>query len=413
MDTPLLLDYASRISADLERNILPFWMAHAADPSGGFRGAVSDTLVVDPEAPRGMLLTARILWTFSAAYREIHDEKLLAFARRAHADLVGRFHDTRHGGFFWSIDPTGAPLESRKQIYGQAFAVYALSEFHRATGEPTPLALALETARLIERHARDDEHGGWLEAFARDWSHIPDVRLSAVDLNEPKSQNTHLHVMEAYAGLLRAHPAAPIRLALADMLRTMLDRILDPRTGHLGLFFALDWTRRSETLSYGHDIEAAWLMHDAASTLGDPDLLLRVRRAALRIAETTLAEGIDEDGALFNAGTAAGPTDTDKEWWPQAEAVVGFLDVYSLSGDDRHLRAALRAWDFIESRLIDRRHGEWIRGVSRDGLPLVGHDKIGFWKCPYHNGRMALEASRRLRALAAEAVSRSTSLRTP
>jgi mannobiose 2-epimerase len=110
MDTPLLLDYASRISADLERNILPFWMAHAADPSGGFRGAVSDTLVVDPEAPRGMLLTARILWTFSAAYREIHDEKLLAFARRAHADLVGRFHDTRHGGFFWSIDPTGAPL---------------------------------------------------------------------------------------------------------------------------------------------------------------------------------------------------------------------------------------------------------------------------------------------------------------
>ncbi|HYP18021.1 MAG TPA: AGE family epimerase/isomerase, partial [Opitutus sp.] len=288
----------------------------------------------------------------------------------------------------------------RKQVYGQAFAIYALSEYHRATQQGTPLEVAISVFRLLETHARERTAGGYLEAFSREWQPIADMRLSAVDLNEPKSQNTHLHVMEAYTNLLRVWNDDSLRRTQRELVELMLARIVDAGTGHLGLFFANDWSLRSDRISYGHDIEAAWLFTEAADVLGDAALIARVRALARQIADVTLAEGVDTDGAVFNEGSPRGLTNTNKEWWPQAEAVVGFLNAYQLGGDERHLAAALRAWDFIEQRLIDRRHGEWLRGVTRDGAVLADELKVSFWKCPYHNGRAALEAVTRLRAIA-------------
>ena len=400
MDPRVVAEYATRIETDLEKNILPFWMRHAVDRArGGFVGALSDDLVVDNSPARGALLTSRILWTYAAAQRRRPDAALLAMARHAYADLMGRFADREHGGFFWSVDADGRPLERRKQVYGQAFAIYALTEYHRATGEREPLDAAIAVFRLLEKHARDRRHGGYLEAYAQDWSPIADMRLSAVDLNEPKSQNTHLHVMEAYTNLMRVWPDAAPREAQAELLDIMLTRILDMRTHHLGLFFSEAWELRSDRFSYGHDIEASWLFWEAGEVLGDAAMSARLRPAVIRIAEVTLAEGLDTDGAVFNEGSPAGLTDTGKEWWPQAEAVVGFLNAHQMTRDERFLAAALRCWDFIEARLIDRRHGEWIRGVTRDGAVLAGHPKISFWKCPYHNGRAGMEAVARLRAL--------------
>jgi mannobiose 2-epimerase len=222
------------------------------------------------------------------------------------------------------------------------------------------------------------------------------MRLSAVDLNEPKSQNTHLHVMEAYTRLLALWPDPGLKAALLEIVDTMLLRIVDPATGHLGLFFAEDWAPRSDRVSYGHDIEAAWLLVRAAEALGDPGLLSRIKALALKIADVTLREGVDSDGGVYNQGGPKGLTDTNKEWWPQAEAVVGFMDAFRLSGNDRYLDAAFRTWDFIELRLIDRLRGEWFRGVTRDGRVLDNELKVSFWKCPYHNGRAGLEAVRRL-----------------
>jgi cellobiose epimerase len=399
MSAPGPSEYAARIEGDLLGNILPFWREHAVDREGGFFGSVTNDLAVDPRAERGALLTSRILWTFSAAYSRYRDPAHLAVAEHAYADLIARFHDPQHGGFLWSVTPGGPPRD-RKQVYGQAFAVYALAEYHAATGRGEPLDHAVATYRLVEEHARDPRSGGYLEAFGRAWEPIADMRLSEVDMNEPKSQNTHLHVMEAYSRLLSVWPDQGLRLALGDIVGIMLSRIVNPSTGHLGLFFSENWELRSDRVSYGHDIEAAWLLCEAADSLGDSTLQARIRPLAVRIAEATLAEGVDSDGGIFNEGGPRGLTNTDKEWWPQAEAVVGFINAFQISGQERFLQAAFRAWDFIEARLIDRRRGEWYRGVTREGRLLDSQLKVSFWKCPYHNGRTGLEAVRRLRGIA-------------
>jgi mannobiose 2-epimerase len=392
-------DYSRRIEDDLRGNILPFWIGHVVNPAnGGFLGSLTNDRSADRGAERGALLTSRILWTFSAAYARYRDPAYLAMADHAYNDLTRHFRDAENGGYFWSISPDGGVLRDRKQVYGQAFAVYALAEYHAATGLRGPLERAIEVYRLIEKHARAP-HGGYLEAFGRAWEPIADMRLSEVDMNEPKSQNTHLHVMEAYTRLLLAWPDAGLRKALREIVDIMLARIVDPASGHLGLFFAEDWTPRSDRVSYGHDIEAAWLLTWSAAALQDAGLMARIRSLAVKIAAVTLAEGVDADGGVFNQGAPGGLTDSNKEWWPQAEAVVGFLNAYQLSGQEPYLRAALRTWDFIELRLVDRRSGEWFRGVTRDGRVLDNELKVSFWKCPYHNGRTGLEASRRLREL--------------
>lgn len=399
---PALPALLNRIETDLRSNILPFWMDRVADRTAGtFLGALTNDLVADRTAERGALLTSRILWTFAAAYRHYRDPAYLAMADFAHADLLAHFHDPEHGGFFWSVAADGSVLRDRKQIYGQAFALYALAEYHAATGRREPLDQAIAVYRLIEAHAAERQYGGYLEAFGRAWEPVADMSLSVADLNEPKSQNTHLHVMEAYTNLLRVWPDEGLRRAQTALLEILLTRIVNPATGHLGLFFAEDWSPRSDRISYGHDIEASWLLTQAAAVLGDPALTARIHLLAVKIAGAVFAEGIDSDGGVINEGSPAGYTDTDKEWWQQAEAVIGLLNAYQLSSQERFLAAAVRTWTFIETRLIDRQHGEWFRGVTRDGEALAGHLKVSFWKCPYHNGRLGLEAITRLRAILA------------
>ena len=399
-DASRLAQYRDRIEADLTGNILPFWIARAVEPAGdGFVGALTNELAVVSGVERGALLTTRILWTYSAAYRRYQRPEYLTMAERAYADLNRYFRDFKHGGYFWSVAADGKVQRDRKQVYGQAFAIYALSEFQRATGRAEPLAEAIATMQLIESHARDAEFGGYFEAFGPRWEWIEDVRLSEVDLNAPKSQNTMLHVMEAYTNLLQVWPDAGLRRALRALVEVMLVRILHPVTGHLGLFFATDWTPLTDRISYGHDIEAAWLLVAAAEVLSEDKLTARIRQIAVRIAEVTLREGTDRDGAIFNEGNLRGITNSDKEWWPQAEAVVGWLNAAEISRRTEFAEAALRTWDFIEAKLIDRQHGEWLRGVDRAGVPLAQQFKVSFWKCPYHNGRTGLEAVRRLDAM--------------
>ncbi len=401
MSPDVAADYIRRIEGDLLRNILPFWISKVVNGNGhAFFGSLTNDLAVDRTAERGSLLTSRILWTYSAAFSAYRDPAYLAMADHAYRDLMLHFHDRENGGFYWSVSADGAILRDRKQVYGQAFAVYALSEYYDASGRPESLDQAFATYRLIEKHAHAP-HGGYLEAFGRAWEPIEDMRLSCVDLNEPKSQNTPLHIMEAYTRLMLVLPEPPLRIALSNLVKIMLERIVDPVTGHLGLFFAEDWRLRCEWFSYGHDIEAAWLLTWAADVMKDQALASRIRPLAVKIADVTLAEGVDTDGGVYNRGSPAGLLDTNKEWWPQAEAVVGFLNAYELSGQERFLEAAYRSWDFIEARLIDRRNGEWFRGVTREGHMLDNELKVSFWKCPYHNGRTGLEAVRRLGKFAA------------
>jgi mannobiose 2-epimerase len=208
--------------------------------------------------------------------------------------------------------------------------------------------------------------------------------------------NTHLHLLEAYATLLRYHEHVTLRLRLRELIDVFLKHIVDPKTHHSHLFFDEEWRPRSSKISFGHDIEGSWLLCEAAEVLGDAALLDHVRTTAVGMAQAVYADGLDHDGGLFYERKPDGNFDTDKHWWPQAEAVVGFLNAYELSGKHRFEFAAERSWRFIERFVIDREHGEWFWRVSREGVPYSSEDKVGPWKCPYHNSRTCFEVMQRL-----------------
>lgn len=403
-DQPSSSDFAalaSRAENELRGNILLFWLKNTRNRErGGFYGLIDEKMRPHPEEPRGALLTSRILWTFSNAYRVYHDPEYLEMARWAYRDLVDNFQDRQAGGLFWTITADGKPLDTQKQIYGQEFGVYALAEYFRATGEQAALDQAIAIYRLVEEHARDPKNGGYFDVFNRDWTRASD--RNNVLGGAPKSQNSHIHILEAYTNLLRVWPDAGLRENLRALVEVMLAHLIDPHTHHLILFLKSDWTPISDEISYGHDIELSWLLIEAAEVLGDPVLIEKVKPVGLAIARATLDEGVDPDGGVLNEGNPHGFTNTNKDWWPQAEAAVGFLNAYQLSHDPRYLAAARHSWDFIEANLVDRVNGDWLEATDRRGRPLH-RPKVTLWKCPYHNGRACFEIIERTRRLIGDA----------
>jgi mannobiose 2-epimerase len=383
---------AAELRQELTTGILPWWLRHAVDERhGGFVGLVDEHDVAHPEAPKGAIATARLLWTFSAAHRALGDPTHRAAAERALAFLRAHLLDAEHGGVYWMVEADGRVRDARKHVYAQAFAVYALAEHHRATGDARSLEEALALFALVERHAHDPVHGGYQEAFSHTWALLDDVRLSAVDADERKSMNTHLHVLEAYTALLRVWPDARLRARLAALVALFVERIVDVERGHVIAFFDEDWTPRSDLVSYGHDIETSWLLLEACDVLGDAPLRARVRPVSLAIAEAVRVEALDAAGGIFYERRPGHPVETDKEWWPQAEAIVGFANAWQETGDETYLRAAADTWAFVRGHVVDGARGEWRRRVARDGTPRPGHEKAGPWKCSYHNGRACLE----------------------
>lgn len=399
-DMHMLQMYLHKAEVELRDNILPFWMNYTVDiERGGFYGHVSNSLEVDAQAPKGALLSSRILWTYSAAYLQHRNKEYLDMARLAYDDLMARFWDETYSGLYWMTDAGGTPTITRKHIFGQAFGIYALSEYFLASGDPEALQRAIALFRAIEDHSYDHEHQGYFEAYTREWQLESDLRLSATDMNEKKSLNTHLHILEAYTNLLRVWENTELREKLIELIHVMLERIIDPVSYHTRAFFDEAWNVRSSLVSFGHDIETSWLLAEAANVIGDRKLSDAVKATAVGMAQATYAEGMDGDGGIFYAIDAEGVLNANKEWWPQAEAVVGFLNAYQMSGQPAFLEAALHTWDFIDQHLIDYANGEWFKSVSRAGVVQEGEAKVSLWKCPYHNGRTCLEMSRRLQEL--------------
>jgi cellobiose epimerase len=383
---------------ELKGDILPFWMKYTRNAgNGGFYGLIKVDMTIKADAPRGALLTSRILWTFSAAYRKYHDPAYLQMAQWAYHDLVDHFMDPESGGLYWTITAAGQPLNVQKQIYGQVFGIYAFAEYYRATGDKAALAQAIAIYRLVEANARDHEHGGYFDNLDRAWKRVAPGEKNLLG-PAPKSQNSHIHILEAYTNLLRVWPDAGLKDNQRELIAMTIRHIINPANHHLILFMKDDWTPISDSVSYGHDIELSWLLVEAAGVVGDPDLIARVRPISLEIARATLAEGVDPDGGVINEGGPHGYTNTSKDWWPQAEAVVGFLNAYQLSGDPVFLKASLHSWDFIQARFIDRVNGDWIESVERDGTPIP-LPKVSLWKCPYHTGRSCMEVVERVREL--------------
>ncbi len=379
---------------ELTRNIMPYWMTRMPDErQGGFYGRIDGNDNVVEDASKGAILNARILWSFSAAYITVRDPAYLEMAHRSYDYICRHFFDEVYGGTYWCLTAGGEPLETKKQIYSLAFFIYALSWYHMATEDKKPLEQAVALFNLIEEHSFDVELNGYMEAFDREWGELADLRLSEKDENEKKTMNTHLHILEAYTSLYRIWPDARLKKQLSNMVRIFDETVVDTDTGHLRLFFDERWNCRSTIVSYGHDIEASWLLHEAALALGEEE---SVKGTVLRIASAA-HEGLAEDGSLiYERDDAKGHLDRDRHWWVQSEAVVGFLNAWELSGDATWLGLASGAFDYIRDQLTDSVNGEWFWSIHDDGTVNRDDDKAGFWKCPYHNTRMCLEIISRI-----------------
>jgi len=380
------------VKDELVKNILPFWMTKMIDSAdGGFYGRIDGNGSIQKDADKGCVLNARILWTFSSAYRILKKSEYLRTAERSKDYLLNNFVDRKYGGVYWLIDHSGGMKDGKKQIYAQAFAIYGLTEYYRVTGDQICLDKAIDLFRLIEKYSYDNELDGYFEAFSREWGITDDLRLSTKDANEKKTMNTHLHVLEAYTNLYRIWKDEFLKKRLSGLITIFTDKIVNNQTYNLNMFFDEEWNDKTDLVSYGHNIESSWLIYEAAQVLGDKVLTDKVKGICLKIADASKA-GIMKDGSMiyekfFNTGRI----DSDRHWWVQAETVVGFLNAYELTRIKEYLELSQSAWRFISEQIVDRKNGEWYWSVNDMLQPNLKDDKAGFWKCPYHNSRMCLE----------------------
>jgi mannobiose 2-epimerase len=381
----------SELHRELTENILPYWIKNMTDDeNGGFYGRIDGGEQLHPKANKGAVLNARILWTFSAAYRLEKNPQYLEIAERAYRYISEHFLDKKYGGVYWELNYKGIPVNTRKQIYAQGFALYGYSEFYRATGKPEALEIAKNLFYLIEKKAYDPQHEGYIEALKENWDIIEDMRLSDRDINAPKSMNTHLHILEPYTNLLRVWKDPELVKAQKRLIHNFCDHIIHPETKHLQLFFDMNWHSNFDIISYGHDIEAAWLLFEAAETLENPTLIEKIKKLSIEIVEASY-EGLQADGSMIYEKTHEGHIDTDRHWWIQAETIVGSAYAYLISGNKKYLDVAKNNWEYTKKHILDKENGEWVWSASADGTQNRLDDKAGFWKCPYHNTRMCLE----------------------
>jgi cellobiose epimerase len=382
------------IERELQGNLLPFWRERSLDhDGGGFVAEMANDGALNTNAFKGLILNARLLWTFSALYRELADERDLVLARRAYDYLAKYFYDRDCSGYVWRVGQDGRVLDSSKKIYGQAFCIYALSEYYRATHNAEAFRTAMEIYDRIEQHAHDGNHGGYIEVLAKDWSPVEDLRLSDKDMDVPKSMNNHLHILEAYTNLFRVWPNPAVAKRLRELVHIFGSMMLT-QAGHFNLFFDMDWRVRSNSYTYGHDIEGAWMLYEAAEALKDKELLRRVSRWVIAIAETVESEALDSEGGLAYEGRGGAVINSGREWWPQAEAILGFWCAYRITENKKYAEIVERVWAFIQRRVVDKMQGEWFWRVFVDGSADQKEPKISEWKDPYHGVRMCLRMLR-------------------
>lgn len=389
-----LMHYKNYMNEELD-SILTYWENYALDhKQGGFYGSINNDNIPDETAPKGIVLNSRILWTFSAAYSFTKNASHLQLATRAFDYILYHFVDEEYGGVYWSVNSNGKMLDGKKQIYGLAFCIYGCAEFYKVTKDPEALRLANDLFEMIE-HSRDTEKGGYIEAFSREWQPLADLRLSEKDDNERKTMNTHLHIIEAYANLYVVSPTNTIRERIIDLLEIFDGYIINKTTHHLNLFMDDDWNVRSSLRSFGHDIEAAWLLLECAEIINYTLYIDRFKQLSIDLADAA-SEGLDTDGGLwYEYEPQENKLIKEKHSWPQAEAMIGFLNAYQLTGEEKYLDHSLNSWKFISDHIRNNENGEWYWGVY-DDYTIMNKEKAGFWKCPYHNSRACMEVIRRI-----------------
>jgi mannobiose 2-epimerase len=391
--TQSLAAYKSEIIYELA-GILDYWERNSVDTGqGGFYGAVDINNVPNLRADKSLILNSRILWTFSAAHHFNPKPGYRKLADRAFNYLNTFFWDTKNAGAYWSVKANGAPSDRNKQVYGEGFLIYAFSEYYKISGNLEALDKAKNLYQTLQIKCKDLKNGGYYEAFNADWEAIEDKAITQGKAGRRKSMNTHLHLIEAFANLYQVYPDAELRAEIERMLSLFHEKII-PNGRTQILFFSDDWSSKGEAVSFGHDIESAWLLLETSKTIKSPIWSNKMQVLAVNMA-IEAAKGVDpEDGGMWHESTA-GVLNTQKHWWPQAEAMVGFYNAYQLTGDQRFLQLSLNSWSFIKNKLKSPT-GEWIWGIDEQEKSMTREGKIGPWKGPYHNSRACMEILKRL-----------------
>lgn len=398
MNENIITTLKSEVNETLLDNILPYWIEKMTDVQGGFYGRIDGNDNHIKGADKGAILNARILWTFSAAYRLFKKPEYLQMATRAKRVIINGFFDKEFGGIYWSLKDNGEPRDTKKQIYAIGFAIYGLSEYYRATSDTESLEYAISLFESIEKYSFDNDKNGYCEALTREWNEIDDMRLSEKDANERKTMNTHLHILEPYTNLYRVWKDEGLEKQIRNLIDIFTDKILDKETSHLNLFFDDNWNSKYRIVSYGHDIEASWLIDEAVSVLEDKDLKNKILPIIKNIADAA-SQGLTTKGSMiYEKNLEKGTLDRDSHWWVQSETVIGYLNMYQHTNEEEYLSKAIKCWEFIKDNLIDYDNGEWYWSISENGEVNRKDDKAGFWKCPYHNGRMCMEIIERFGA---------------
>jgi mannobiose 2-epimerase len=372
-------------------NIFSYWIDYSIDDeNGGFVGEISYDNKVNKNSKKSVVLNTRILWAFSSAYIFNPKPEYLEMAKRAYDYILKYFWDAENGGVYWEIDSNGNPLNTNKIIYGQGFALYGFSEFYKATGNKESLEYSIKIFELIEKYSYDSIYGGYIEAFSKEWKVI----------NSIKTMNTHLHIIEPYTNLYCVWKDELLGKKLKDLIYVFLEKIIDPKSQNFNLVFKLNWEILSNEISYGHDIEGTWLLNEAAQVYGDESLINKIKEITIKMSDKVLENGIDFDGSIFyEFNKSKNHLNTDKHWWAQAEGMVGFLNSYQITKDQKYLQEFEKLWEFIKNNIIDKKNGEWFRMVRKDGTICKNDPKVGFWKCPYHNSRALIEVIKRLQTI--------------
>lgn len=376
-------------------NLIPFWNKMKDEEHGGFYGYADDHGRPDKYSMKGSILNSRILWFYSASYQLIKNEELIKMADHAYSFLVDHFFDHRFGGVFWSVRSDGSVLEDIKHTYNMAFAIYALSVYHQASGRKDALNMAYTLYRTIEEKCRDEK--GYLEAFDRDFTPVSNEKLSENGVLADRTMNTLLHILEAYTELYRADRFSEVGRSIREILHIFKTQIYNPTKKICDVFFDKEYHSLIDLESYGHDIETSWLIDRACDVLGDEKCYEEMLPIINALAEEAYLNGIDHKNHAMNNECENGVINSKKIWWVQAEAVTGFYNAYQKNRDHReYLYISGQIWDYIKENVIDSATGEWIEDIEADNTIRSGQALVHAWKCPYHNGRMCIEMINRL-----------------
>ncbi|MBI9104815.1 MAG: AGE family epimerase/isomerase [Spirochaetales bacterium] len=409
------------LEKELHNNILSYAMKRSMDRKlGGFYGKVDFNGKVHPEEEKSTVMIGRYLWTFSRAYRVFHNPEYLEAADHAYSFLSEYLLDKEYGGFYWSVSPDGKPLQTHKHAYAQAFGLYGFSEYAAITNDMACLDEAEKLFGLMTRNLYDKEYGGFIETLGRDWTAEDSIALSDKDLVCSKTMNTNLHVLEALTNLHKYFPEAGAGPVLGQLVEIYIKKVVNPQTNHLELYFNKDWTPvagQSENLfegvagshihhgpvSYGHDIESVWLLTEAIELLKEDALAegwafaSEARSAILKVAGAALSEGFDQQkGYLYNE-FEKGHIENSSIWWVQAEAMVGLVYTWEITGEPKYYKMMEAVWNFIKNNHISEEGRGWYWGIDSELKPLVNEQTSGNWKTCYHNGRMIMEILDRIK----------------